>query len=73
MSYITKHLPSYDELKNEIESNPEILQQYSKYESFIGDSDSVNYLIDKLLEDDIKANISIFQKAISYLTKKNDK
>jgi hypothetical protein len=73
MSYITKHLLPYAELKNEIESNPKILQQYSKYESFIGDTDSVNYLIDKLMEDDIKSNTSIFQKAISYLTKKNDK
>jgi hypothetical protein len=70
MSSIVKHLPPYLELKKEIESNPENLNFYGKYSSFIGEEKAVEYLIDKLLEDDKKSNTSSLQKFIKSLTKK---
>jgi hypothetical protein len=70
MSSIVKHLPSYEELKKEIESNPKSLNSYIKYDSFMGEEKAVEYLIDKLLENDKKTNIFVFQKNIGFLTKK---
>ena len=37
MTYITKHLPSLEELKKELETNPEKIKYYTKYEGFDGD------------------------------------
>jgi hypothetical protein len=73
MSNITVHLPVYTVLKDEIENKPQILNSYRKYEFFIGDEVAIDYLMDKLLEDDIKSNIPTFQKVITFLTKKYDK
>jgi hypothetical protein len=70
MSSIVKHLPPYLELKKEIESNPENLNFYGKYSSFIGEERAIEYLINKLLEDDKKSNISTFEKVIKFLNKK---
>ena len=50
MTYITKYLPELDILKKEIESNPDILKMYAKYMGFNGNSESVDYLIQKLHE-----------------------
>jgi hypothetical protein len=54
MSNITVHLPVYIVLKNEIENKPDILNSYRKYEFFIGEEKAIDYLMDKLVEDDIK-------------------
>lgn len=70
MSSMVKYLPPLKELKNELENNPTILEMYSKYDSYVGDSDAVDYLISLLIKEDKKNNKSIFQKAINYITKK---
>jgi hypothetical protein len=64
MSSIVKHLLPYSELKKEIENNPEILNSYIKYDSFIGEAESVDYIINKLYKTDKKSKT---------LTKKYDK
>ena len=50
MSYITKYLPDLEELKKQIQSNPDVLRIYSKYMGFNGSSESVDYLEKKLQE-----------------------
>lgn len=45
MSYTHIHLPSLDVLKTRLEGNVEEIKYYSKYESWIGPNDSVDYLI----------------------------
>jgi hypothetical protein len=44
MSYTHIHLPSLDNLKQSLESNPTLLEYYSKYDSWIGSIESVEYL-----------------------------
>ena len=48
MSFVKKYLPSLNELKKEIDTNPDVLKYYSKYDTFIGDSDSIQFLIQQL-------------------------
>lgn len=50
MSYIKVYLPKLDELKNRIQTNPDIVRYYSKYEGVIGSIDSVDYLTNKIKE-----------------------
>lgn len=50
MSYITKYLPELEDLKKQIESNPDVLKIYAKYMGFNGSSESVDYLDKKLQE-----------------------
>jgi len=50
MSYIYTQLPELEDLKQNIESNPNVLRYYSKYASFVGSTKSVNYLKKKLKE-----------------------
>lgn len=50
MSYTHTHLPHIDDLKQNIEANPNVLRYYAKYDSFIGSVESVNYLNKKLEE-----------------------
>jgi hypothetical protein len=50
MSYIYTHLPELKDLKKNVETNPNVLRYYSKYEGFIGSDESVNYLTTKLKE-----------------------
>jgi hypothetical protein len=50
MTYITKHLPTLEELKLELESKPTNIQIYTKYEGFDGPSESIDYLFEKLDE-----------------------
>lgn len=50
MTYITKYVPNLEELKRELEENPNNIKFYSKYEGFTGDSDSIDYLNEKLNE-----------------------
>jgi hypothetical protein len=44
MTYITKYLPSLENLKKELENNPEAIQYYVKYQGYHGDVDTINYL-----------------------------
>jgi len=48
MSFVKKYVPSLNELKKEIDTNPEALKYYSKFEGFIGDRDSIQFLIQQL-------------------------
>ena len=50
MSYIYTQLPELEVLKQSIKTNPNLLRYYSKYESFLGSTKSVNYLKKKLKE-----------------------
>ena len=50
MSYTHTHLPEIEDLKTNIETNPSVLRYYAKYEGFIGSSESVDYLTQKLKE-----------------------
>ena len=50
MSYVYTHLPELSDLKENIETNPDVLRYYSKYEGFVGSAESVNYLTTKLKE-----------------------
>jgi hypothetical protein len=50
MSYILRHLNTKDELKRELERNPENIKHYAKYDTFIGDSNAVEYIESKLHE-----------------------
>jgi hypothetical protein len=48
MSYVYTHLPEIEDLKTNIETNPNILRYYAKYDGFVGSLESVNYLTKKL-------------------------
>ena len=50
MSYIVKYLPELEELKKQIESNPDVLKIYAKYMGFNGSSESIDYIETKLQE-----------------------
>lgn len=50
MTYIVKYLPKIDILKKELEETPENIRYYSKYEGFTGDSESIDYIEQKLTE-----------------------
>jgi hypothetical protein len=50
MTYITKYLPELDILKKELETNPKNIRYYVKYMGFIGNSDSIEYLENKIKE-----------------------
>ena len=48
MSYTHTHLPEFDILKEIIKTNPTHIKYYSKYSSFIGSTESINYLTKKI-------------------------
>jgi hypothetical protein len=50
MTYITKHLPSLEELKKELEENPEKIKIYLKYEGFEGPEGTIDYITNKIEE-----------------------
>ena len=53
MTYIIVRLPKLEELKKELEDNPEKIKTYMKYEGYDGNEDSIDYLteqIEKYLE-----------------------
>ena len=50
MTYITAHLPKLEDLKKELEENPDRIAMYSKYMGFDGSSESISYLEEKLME-----------------------
>jgi len=53
MTYITKHLPSLEELKKELENNPKQIETYMKYMGFEGTEGTIDY-ITKKIEEHIK-------------------
>ena len=50
MTYITKHLPTLEELKRELEQTPNNIQLYAKSEGFDGSSEAIDYIDIKLQE-----------------------
>ena len=50
MTYITKHLPTLEVLKKELEETPENIKYYAKYEGFEGPDGTIDYIIEKLEE-----------------------
>lgn len=56
MTYITKYLAKYEDLKNELENYPENIKYYIKYDGFVGDSDSMEYIFAKIEEYKNKQN-----------------
>jgi hypothetical protein len=48
MTYILKRLPNIDKLKEELEIHPTNIKYYMKYDTFIGDDNSMEYLNDKI-------------------------
>ena len=50
MTYITAYLPKLEDLKKELEENPDRLRIYAKYMGYEGPSESMDYLEVKLKE-----------------------
>ena len=50
MTYITAHLPSLEDLKRQLEQDPDKLRIYAKYMGYEGPSESMDYLEVKLKE-----------------------
>lgn len=48
MSYVYIHLPQLEDLKKNVETNPDVIRYYAKYEGFIGTAESINYLTEKI-------------------------
>jgi hypothetical protein len=50
MTYITAHLPKLEDLKKELEENPDKLRIYMKYMGYEGPEGSIDYLKEKIEE-----------------------
>ena len=50
MTYITAHLPKLEDLKKELETDPDRIRIYAKYMGYEGSSESISYLEEKLME-----------------------
>ena len=50
MTYITKYVKPLSELKKELETTPENIKYYMKYEGLQGNIDSLNYIDLKIKE-----------------------
>jgi hypothetical protein len=50
MTYITAHLPKLEDLKKELENDPDRIRIYAKYMGFDGSSESISYIEEKLKE-----------------------
>jgi hypothetical protein len=50
MTYITKHLPSLEQLKKELEENPKRIETYMKYMGFEGPEGTIDYITNKIEE-----------------------
>jgi hypothetical protein len=50
MTYITAHLPKLEDLKKQLEEDPDKLRIYAKYMGYEGSSESIDYLSEKLKE-----------------------
>lgn len=50
MTYIVKHLANIEDLKKELETNPDHIKYYAKYEGFDGSSEAIDYIDEKIEE-----------------------
>ena len=50
MTYINIYIPKLSELKERLEENTNQIEYYIKYEGWTGDSDSINFLEEKVEE-----------------------
>jgi len=50
MTYITANLPTLEELKKQLEIDPDRLRIYMKYEGYQGPEGSIDYLTKKIEE-----------------------
>jgi len=50
MTYITAHLPKLEDLKRQLEEDPDRIRIYAKYMGYEGSSESMDYLEEKLKE-----------------------
>jgi hypothetical protein len=50
MTYITVYLPALEELKKQLETNPDRIKTYMKYEGYQGPEGSIDYLTNKIEE-----------------------
>lgn len=48
MTYIKTFLPKIDELKKQLEENPQKIWIYQKYDVYLGDKESIEFLQTKL-------------------------
>lgn len=55
MTYITARLPKLQDLKRQLEQDPDKLRIYAKYMGYEGPSESIDYL-EKKLEEYFKEN-----------------
>jgi hypothetical protein len=50
MTYIVKQLPTLEELKKELDTTPDNIKIYMKYEGYQGPEGSIDYLTNKIKE-----------------------
>jgi len=51
MTYITTHLPKLEDLKKELEENPDRIKLYAKYEGFdSAESGSIDFIEQMIIE-----------------------
>jgi hypothetical protein len=50
MTYITAHLPTLEELKKQLENNPDRIETYMKYMGFEGPDGTIDYITSKIEE-----------------------
>ena len=50
MTYITAHLPKLEDLKKQLENDPDRLRIYMKDEGYEGPEGSIDYLTEKIEE-----------------------
>ena len=50
MTYIVAHLPNLEELKKQLEGNPDRIETYMKYMGFEGPEGTIDYLTNKIEE-----------------------
>lgn len=57
MTNILRHLPKLDELKRELEANPQNIKYYINYDTYVGPTDSVEYLTNKIKSYENSTNL----------------
>jgi hypothetical protein len=50
MTYIIAHLPTLEELKKQLEDNPNRIETYMKYMGFEGPDGTIDYITNKIEE-----------------------
>lgn len=58
MSYTHTHLPEINKLQKQVEERPEVIKYYAKYDGFVGSTDSINFLTQKIDEYYQSKNLS---------------